>query len=488
MDLSDLSRDEKLELYRLLEEKSRRLKFNRINGLFPDEGPLRRAMYPKHVEFFRAGLTKTERLFMAGNRVGKTEAGGVELTYHLTGNYPEWWEGKKIDRAISALAAGDTSATTRDIIQKKLCGGEYGTDKWGTGLIPRHLLGKPTPKSGVPKAYEEILVKHEPTGEWSTLKLRTYEQGRKIFQGTEEDFIWMDEECPYDVYEEALVRLMTTGGIFILTFTPLSGLTELVKSFLSSCKSQDINDDSEPRYKVQAGWNHAPHLTEEQKDKLAKTLKLRPHQLKARKYGTPSLGAGAVYPLDIEEIKVKPFMIPKYWPKAYGLDVGWNRTAGIWGAWDRENDIVYLYSEHYMGQSSATEHSTAIKGRGSWIKGTIDPASRGRSQKDGERLFDDYVDNGLDLVLADNAVEAGIVAVMERLITGRLKIFGTLGNLIDEFGLYRRDEKNGKVVKEDDHLMDAMRYLIMMLMDVMTTKPIPPPSSSNSGPSDWRAM
>ncbi|MBM96012.1 MAG: hypothetical protein CMI09_09235 [Oceanospirillaceae bacterium] len=487
MDVSNLSRDERLELYQLLQEKSRRLKFNRINGLFPDEGPLRRAMYPKHVEFFRAGLTKIERLFMAGNRVGKTEAGGVELTYHLTGNYPDWWEGKKFNSAISAMAAGDTSATTRDIIQKKLCGGEYGTDKWGTGLIPRRLLGKPTPKSGVPKAYEEILVKHEPTGEWSTLKLRTYEQGRKIFQGTEEDFIWMDEECPYEVYEEALVRLMTTGGIFILTFTPLSGLTELVKSFLSSCKNQDINDDSEPRYKVQAGWDHAPHLTEEQKEKLAKTLKLRPHQLKARKHGIPSLGAGAVYPMDTEEIKVKPFMIPAYWPKAFGLDVGWNKTAGIWGAWDRENDIVYLYSEHYMGQSSATEHSAAIKGRGSWIKGTIDPASRGRSQKDGERLFDDYVDNGLDLVLADNAVEAGIVAVMERLITGRLKIFSTLSYLSYEFGLYRRDENTGKVVKEDDHLMDAMRYLIMMLTDVMTTKPVPA-SSSNRPVSDWRSM
>ena len=494
MNLSNLSRDDKLELLQLLEEQQRRLKYQRIQRLFPDTGPLRRSLYRKHTEFFHAGKHKTERLFMAGNRVGKTEAGGVELVYHLTGLYPDWWQGKRFDRAIAALAAGDTNSTTRDIIQKKLLGGDNGVAnkgdrEFGTGLIPKHLIGEVASKPGVPKAYEQIQVLHQPSGEWSVLKLRSYDQGRRIFQGTEEDFVWMDEECPYDVYEEALVRLMTTGGIFILTFTPLSGLTELVKSFLDSCHNQDINDPSEPRYQVQAGWDHAPHLSNAQKERLAMTLKLKPHQLRARKHGIPSLGAGAVYPIDLEDVKVKPFMIPAYWPKGYGLDVGWKRTAAVWGAWDRENDIVYLYSEHYIGQASVSEHAAAIEGRGRWMTGTIDPASRGRPQRDGERLFDDYLDKGLDLVLADNAVEAGIAAVLERLATGRLKIFATLSHLLYELGLYRRQENTGKVIKEDDHLMDAMRYLIMMLNQIMTTPPTSAAEPVNrSTPSDWRAM
>lgn len=478
MDLSGFTREKKLELLALLNEQSDRARYRKINLIFPDTGPLRRELYPKHCEFFRAGAFKKERLFMAGNQVGKTEAGGCELTYHLTGNYPGSWEGKRFDRPIRALAAGDTSQTTRDIIQKKLLGGEYGTADWGSGLVPRHLIGKPTPKPGVPKAYEEVKVLHEPTGKWSTLKLRSYDQGRRIFQGTQEDFVWMDEECPYDVYEEALVRLFTTDGIFILTFTPLSGLTELVKSFMDSCKDQDIESSDEPRYLVQAGWDHAPHLTEEKKDKLGKTLGLKPHQLKARKYGIPSLGAGAIYPYDVEDIKVKPFRIPKEWPRAYGLDVGWRRTAAIWGAWDRESDIVYLYSEHYIGGASPVEHSAAIKRRGEWIQGTIDPASQASSQKDGECLIDHYIGHGLKLIPADNSVDTGIYAVQERLATGRLKVFGSLTNWIYEFGLYRRVEKQTetgtiiKIVKEDDHLMDATRYLIMMLELIMSQMPI----------------
>lgn len=485
-EISHLSTDEKLHLLELLREKDRREKYNKLRSMFPKDGKLSRDKYDRHLLFFRAGKYHSERLFMAGNRVGKTEAGGFELVCHLTGQYPDWWEGKKFDREVKALAAGDTGQTTKDIIQKKLCGGEYGTDQWGSGMIPLDCLGKPTLKAGITGAYSEVPVKHA-SGEWSVLKLRTYEQGRKIFQGTEEDIIWMDEECPYDVYEEALIRLMTTDGIFILTFTPLSGLTELVMAFLESCKEQSIGN-GDPRFYVKAGWDHAPHLSEEQKNRLIKSLKLKPHQLKARRDGEPSLGEGAIYPYDPEDIKVDPFLIPKHWPKAYGMDVGWKKTAVIWGAWDRDNDVVYLYSEHYMGHVSPAEHIAAVMGRGKWLLGTIDPASRGRSQRDGERLFDDYQQGGLNLITADNAVEAGIFAVHERLATGRLKVFGTLGNWLSEFGLYRRGD-NGKVVKENDHLMDAMRYLIMMLIEIMTLPPLENSNKkSNRASGDWRSL
>ena len=480
-----LSREEKLRLLELLKERDRRKKYNRVKELFPETGPYRRELYVKHMEFFEASRYHSELLFMAGNRVGKTEAGGFKIYCHLTGLYPEWWPGIRFRRHINALAAGDTNQTTRDIIQKKLLGGKYGTSEWGTGLIPLHLLGKPTIKPGVSDAYDSVPVKHV-SGEWSILKLRSYDQGRKIFQGTEEDIIWMDEECPYDVYEEALIRTMTTNGQFMLTFTPLSGLTELVLAFLDSCKEQVLTDTTNPRYRVQAGWNHAPHLTEEMKGKIVKSLKLKPHQLKARMNGEPSLGAGAIYPYDPDDLKQKPFMIPAHWPRAYGMDVGWDKTAVIWGAWDRDNDIVYIYSEHYMGQVTAAEHAAAVKARGEWMYGAIDPASKGRSQKDGENLFDVYTNLGLNIRKADNAVEAGLTAVNERFATGRLKILSNLSGVWHELSLYRRNE-DGKVVKENDHLMDAMRYLIMMLPKVSSLPPTPGTKVRTNNSDHWMA-
>ena len=90
------------------------------------------------------------------------------------------------------------------------------------------------------------------------------------------------------------------------------------------------------------------------------------------------------------------------------------------------------------------------------------------------------------MLLADNAVEAGLVAVNERLATGRLKVFGNLTNWFSEFALYRRNEK-GQVVKENDHIMDATRYLIMMLVQIMTKPPVKDTLRKRSN-EDWRAV
>lgn len=179
---------------------------------------------------------------------------------------------------------------------------------------------------------------------------------------------------------------------------------------------------------------------------------MEPHTREARTKGIPVLGAGVIYPVPESTWVIEPFQIPEFWPRAYGLDVGWNRTAAIWGAWDRQTDCVYVYSEHYLGQSPPSVHADAIKARGWWIPGAIDPASAGSSQVDGRQLRAVYNELGLNLHDADNSVEAGIHACYQRLSSGRLKVFSTARNLITEMRIYRRDE-NGKVVKESDHCL-----------------------------------
>jgi hypothetical protein len=213
------------------------------------------------------------------------------------------------------------------------------------------------------------------------------------------------------------------------------------------------------KFTMNAGWDDVPHLSEEQKrEDLAR---IQPFQRKARSEGIPTLGAGAIYPVPEELLLCDPFDIPDYFHQAYALDVGWNRTAALWGALDTNTDVLYLYSEHYVGEAEPPIHAAAIRARGSWIPGVIDPAARGRGQRDGARLLTIYQDLGLDLHVAENALEAGIYEVWMRMSTGRLKVFRTLANWIAEFRFYQRDEKGRVKDGQNDHLMDDTRYLVM---------------------------
>lgn len=208
----------------------------KIDSMYPDAGPLRRELYPKHMEFFRAGATYRERCAMAANRVGKTEGmGGYETALHLTGRYPDWWEGRRFDRPVRFWAAGKTNETTRDIVQNKLFGPVVGsgTSKCfsGTGLVYADCIERVGWKQGVTDLADTVYVKHV-SGKFSELGLKSYQQGRGSFEGTERDGIWLDEEPPLEIYSECLIRTATTNGIVYITFTPLEGTTGTVMMFL----------------------------------------------------------------------------------------------------------------------------------------------------------------------------------------------------------------------------------------------------------------
>ena len=161
--------------------------------------------------------------------------GGYETALHLTGRYPAWWIGHRMNRPISCWAAGKSNEATRDIIQAKL----FGKVAWrgrekvfsGTGLVPAEDIGGVTWKRGVANLADIVQVRHRGGG-WSTIGLKSYEQKRGGFEGTEQDLIWLDEEPPVDVYEECGIRLMTTRGHLLLTFTPMEGMSKVVLEFI----------------------------------------------------------------------------------------------------------------------------------------------------------------------------------------------------------------------------------------------------------------
>lgn len=434
---------------------------------------------PKHKAFFAAGAEYPERLFMAANRVGKSIAGAYETSCHATGEYPIWWEGRVFDEPVDCWVVGADAKSTRDTVQRELLGPP---GEWGTGMIPAEAIGTFFMLQGTPQAVDTVKIRHK-TGKWSTIGFKNYQQELKAFYGTSRHVVWLDEECPAEVYNECNIRTATTNGIMLVTFTPLHGITPLVVNFCSNADflvgarpfvsaDQDLEDDDEDEKKigniqdlhrrkavVQAGWEDAPWLDEETKARLLEDTPL--HLRAARSRGEPGMGSGNVYAVSLDDIVVKPFEIPQHWKRMYALDVGWNRTACLWGAFDPESDCLYIYDEHYMGEQHPSIHASAIRSRGEWMRGVIDPASRGRSQGDGAQLLHTYKrEQGLKISLAKNAFEPGIQQVHQRLAAGKLKIFSNVINLQKEYNVYRRNLK-GAVLKEKDHLLDCLRYIVL---------------------------
>lgn len=404
--------------------------------------------------------------YIATSNSGKTMTGLYEVVMHCTGKYPSWWKGKRFNHPVTFWLITESGQLFRDSMQEALLGkpGDF-----GTGLIPKELLIKGknelniTALPGIPGGVGAMGIKHI-SGGWSRIVVKTYEMRREQFQAAKIDGAMLDEECPEDIFTEVLTRTMGTGkdpGILLLQFTPLKGLTNVVLRFLPNgvLPPGGVDPNNPEKYVCQVTWADIPHLTEA--DKKAMLAEYHPNERDARSKGIPALGSGRIYPMLEEDIVVAPFKIPDYWPRAYGLDFGWHKTAAIWGAKDPHTNILYLYAEYYAGKRAPYLHAQVIKSRGVWIPGIADPSGGGRSANDGELLIDQYRRLGLDLIEGENAIIAGIARNLNMMESGQLKVFSTCTNFLNEFRVYRYDttDPNKPAKNQEDHLMDAMKYL-----------------------------
>jgi phage terminase large subunit-like protein len=209
-------------LVTLLEERKRRKDRRRLTDYRP---------YAKQREFHASGDVHRERLLMAGNQLGKTYCGAAEVAMHLTGIYPDWWAGRRWERPTRWWAGSKTGEVTRDGVQRLLIGEPKNEAEWGTGMIPADNLMEWSRRQGVADALDNATVKHV-SGGVSTLGFKSYDQGRQKWQGETLDGVWFDEEPPLDIYMEGLTRTNATGGITMITFTPLLGMSDVVAMFL----------------------------------------------------------------------------------------------------------------------------------------------------------------------------------------------------------------------------------------------------------------
>jgi phage terminase large subunit-like protein len=388
---------------------------------------------------------------------GKTYSGAFEVAMHTTGRYPDWWTGRRFPRAVRVIVGSETAELTRKGQQRILLGPPEIREDWGTGAIPHDRLVDTSLRQGVPDAVASCLVKHV-SGENSIIQFASYDQGRSRWQADTVDVVWLDEEAPMSIYTEALTRTNATGGMVFTTFTPLLGMSDVVKRFLldkpsgTTVTSMTIHD--------------VEHYTDEQRAAIIASYP--EHERDARTKGIPSMGSGRVFPLADEAVAISPFQIPDHWPRIVGLDFGIDHpTAAVWLAWDRDTDTIYVTDTYRVKDTGIVPHAASIRMRGDWIPVAWPHDGLQRDKGSGQQLAAQYRDQGLAMLKeratfddGSNGLEAGVAEMLQRMQTRRLRVFSHLSEWFEEFRLYHR--KDGRIVDKVDDLLAATRYGIMM--------------------------
>lgn len=443
--------------------------------------------YPRQREFHEAGAQYRERLLSAANQVGKTLCAGAEVAMHLSQRYPPGWKGRVFDKPGPWWVAGITAESTRDNPQRILMGR---VGAWGTGMIPKDaIVGEPTRKRTIADAIDTILVRHGGGGDIqageASVAFKAYDQGREKFQGETLQGGWLDEECDLDIYSEFLTRTSVGLGPILMTFTPLLGVTAVVRRFLI--------DKVEGTHVTNMTIEDAEHFTPEERRVIVAAYP--EHEREARSKGIPMRGSGAVFPIGIEQLLCQSFPIPDHWAHICGIDFGWSHpSAGVRLAFDRDSDVLYVIAAHRAKEQTPIMFTGAVKPWGDWLPWAWPHdghQSGGKfDAKDQEQLASMYRKHGLKMqhthaTFEDgtNGLEAGIAEMLERMQTGRLKVFSELREWQEEFSLYHR--KDGVIVKECDDLMSATRYAMMMRRFAKTRREAMPKRHEPDFHQDW---
>ncbi|MGB0843700.1 MAG: terminase large subunit domain-containing protein [Alphaproteobacteria bacterium] len=435
--------------------------------------------YAKQKLFHHSGKKSRERLLMAGNQLGKTRAASFEVAMHLTGQYPKWWRGRRFNRPIHAWASSLTSEATRDNPQRALLGESNsvlalprGVEPRGGGLDVGTLAALPlgtvltTTRAGssAPGALDSIQVAHK-SGGVSVLSFKSYSQGREKWQGPKLDLVWFDEEPPIDIYLEGLTRTNASGGMVMMTFTPLLGYSDVVQRFwdakLGGAKS---NTDL---CVVHMTIDEVKHINWRVKKRIIASYP--EYERDARTKGLPSMGSGRIFTTDEAKLKVKRFPIPDHWLTLGGIDFGWDHpTAAVKLAWDRDADHVYVVEAYRKAKQTPSVHAETIKGWGAALQIAWPHDGLQHDKGSGRSLAEVYSGVGLKMLpeharmeTGGNSLEASLMAWIERIDAGRFSVFENLELWFEEYRTYHR--KEGKIVAIRDDLMSATRYALMSL-------------------------
>ena len=411
-------------------------------------------VHKKQIEFHKC--KKRNRWVFGGNRSGKTECGAVEVVYLACGVHP-YRENKVTEGWVVSLSR----QVQRDVAQRKIL--EY---------LPASYIEKIVMVSGGQDSAENgiidfILVRSE-AGGLSRIGFKSCDQGREKFQGASLDYVWFDEEPPFDIYLECKMRVLDKCGDIFGTMTPLKGLTWVYNTiYLNEKNDEEVWCET-------MEWADNPFLSKKEIENMTKSLPA--DEIESRRYGKFMQNGGLVYNEFDENINViEPFNIPLDWQDNISIDPGLhNPLSAHFYAVDFDGN-VYVVAEHYASQQTVEYHANKIKeiakrlnwktdNRG-YLRALIDSAAGQRTLASEKNVVELFYENG---ILVNPKVNkdlfSGISVVKSYLKTAdgksRLFIFKNCVNLIREMKNYWWGDDDVPI-KKDDHCLDELRYYLM---------------------------
>lgn len=400
---------------------------------------------------------KHNRWVFGGNRSGKTECGAVEALWIARGIHP--YRENKAD--TEGWVVSLSTQVQRDVAQRKIL--HYINKDWIYDVVM--LSGK---KDAMEMGVIDTLIIKNVFGGLSRISFKSCDQGREKFQGTSLDWVWFDEEPPYDIYLECLMRVMDKDGDIFGTMTPLKGLSWVYNTIF-------LNEGNNPEvWHIHMEWADNPFLNQKQISRLSESFGEK--ELNARRFGLFSSFGGLVYgEFDNNIHVIEPFDVPKEWYDKISIDPGLkNPLSAHWYACDYDGNI-YVIAEHYESDKDIIYHSKKIydiSDRLGWhrnpngmIEVLIDSAANQRTLASTKSVSELFYDNG---ILVNSRVNKDMFSGIQRVKSylknangkARLFIFKNCVNMIREIKGYFWGNED-LPIKKDDHAMDDLRYYIM---------------------------
>lgn len=417
---------------------------------------------------------KKGRLFIGGNRSGKTVSGATEAVMWVIGQH-RWLETPEppvFGRCVSV----DFTNGVEKIIKPEVA-------RW----IPPSALVNGSWEASFNKETKTLNLENG-----SFLEFMSYDQDLDKFAGTSRDFVWFDEEPPEEIFDECMMRLIDRGGKWWLTMTPVEGMTWVYDDIY--VPGHENNDDNIEVIIVDSEMN--PYVSSVEREILFSFL--TEDEKKARKKGTFVQLGGLVYPMFKEEDHVIPYFVPpKEWLWVRSMDHGFtNPTSWHWSAVDPDGRI-FVFDEYYQSGKTVSQHAAEVHSITSKYErepdySVGDPSIRNTDPITGTSVLLEYIDFGIPIVLGNNDQKAGINRVARYLLGKEyegerypmLYITDNCVELIREMKRLRwatwankkDDKKKNKKEeqhKKDDHACDDLRYLVSSRPDLDTGTEVP---------------